>query len=75
MAVYTEAHPRFSASLPVASGLLGFSLILLVILGICGIIYGIGAHHSIARQSVRPNAEALDYWWRRRFITKRMRWR
>ena len=33
-----------------------------------------GLAESIARHSVRPNAEALDYWWRRRFYTKRMRW-
>jgi hypothetical protein len=30
-------------------------------------------HHFFARSSVRPNAESMESWWRRRFNTKLMR--
>jgi hypothetical protein len=53
----------------------GFSSIFCRYLRLSSYNLGIGVRQIIARHSVRPNAEALDYWWRRRFYTKRMRWR
>ena len=47
---------------------------LMRIVGFSSYNLGIGARHIISRQSASPSAEAMDYWWRRRFYSKRMRW-